>query len=136
MSEFIDILTHARRLNAATKALSSEELTVVAEKLQSIIQQRKEDEAELEKEQAEKLAKAERIRQQMEEAGLTPEEVFGFAERGVTPKKERKARVPRPAKYKYTDSEGNERQWTGQGRTPKPIQQAINAGGSLDDFLI
>ncbi|EDK2808560.1 DNA-binding protein, partial [Salmonella enterica subsp. enterica serovar Schwarzengrund] len=26
--------------------------------------------------------------------------------------------------------------WTGQGRTPKPIAQALAAGKSLDDFLI
>ncbi|MGA6684683.1 H-NS family nucleoid-associated regulatory protein, partial [Escherichia coli] len=26
--------------------------------------------------------------------------------------------------------------WTGQGRTPKPIAQALAEGKSLDDFLL
>ncbi len=39
-------------------------------------------------------------------------------------------------KYKYTDENGQEKNWTGQGRTPAPIKAAIDSGKSLDDFLI
>ncbi|ENU0116236.1 H-NS family nucleoid-associated regulatory protein, partial [Escherichia coli] len=45
-------------------------------------------------------------------------------------------RAPRPAKYKYTDENGNEQTWTGQGRTPKVIAAAIEAGKTLEDFAI
>ncbi|RVS43282.1 DNA-binding protein, partial [Citrobacter freundii] len=41
-----------------------------------------------------------------------------------------------PAKYKYTDENGNEQTWTGQGRTPKAITAAIEAGKTLEDFAI
>ena len=47
-----------------------------------------------------------------------------------------KKRQPRPAKYKFTDVNGETKTWTGQGRTPKPIAQALAEGKSLDDFLI
>lgn len=45
-------------------------------------------------------------------------------------------RAPRPAKYKYVDEDGQEKNWTGQGRTPAVIKAAIDNGKSLDDFLI
>ena len=47
-----------------------------------------------------------------------------------------KKRQPRPAKYKFIDVNGETKTWTGQGRTPKPIAQALAEGKSLDDFLI
>jgi DNA-binding protein StpA len=31
---------------------------------------------------------------------------------------------------------GEEKTWTGQGRTPKPIASALANGKSLDEFLI
>ena len=49
------------------------------------------------------------------------------------PTKKRKARA---AKYRFTDANGEEKTWTGQGRTPKPIATALANGKSLDDFLI
>ena len=48
----------------------------------------------------------------------------------------RAKRAKRPAKYQYTMPSGEVKTWTGQGRTPLPIQQHINHGGSIDDFLI
>ena len=47
-----------------------------------------------------------------------------------------KKREPRPAKYKYTDETGQERTWTGQGRTPRVIQKALDKGASLASFEI
>ena len=41
MSEFLDILTHGRRLQGAVKELSIEELEQVQEKLSGIIEKRK-----------------------------------------------------------------------------------------------
>ncbi|HGY3347778.1 TPA: H-NS family nucleoid-associated regulatory protein, partial [Klebsiella pneumoniae] len=52
------------------------------------------------------------------------------------PKAGGKKRQPRPAKYRYTDHTGAEKTWTGQGRMPKPIAEAVAQGKSLDSFLI
>ncbi|EGN76454.1 DNA-binding protein H-NS [Idiomarina sp. A28L] len=139
MSEFTDILTHARRLNAATKELTVAELNDVATKLANIIEQRKDEEAEQQRLLAAKQLEIERIRKQIADAGLNPEDFLGTdsgAGKTKSPRKPYKARAPKPAKYKYTDAEGESKTWTGQGRTPKPIQEALNAGRSLNDFLI
>ena len=45
MSEFLEILTHGRRLQGAVKDLSVEELNSVQDKLNNIIEKRKEQEA-------------------------------------------------------------------------------------------
>jgi len=44
-------------------------------------------------------------------------------------------RSPRPPKYKYLDK-GEEKTWTGQGRTPTVIQNQIDQGKTLESFLI
>ena len=57
MSEFLDILTHGRRLQGAVKELSIEELEQIQEKLSGIIEKRKEKLVEQEKLEKEKLEK-------------------------------------------------------------------------------
>ena len=39
-------------------------------------------------------------------------------------------------KYAFIDENGEHKTWTGQGRTPRPIQNALNKGKSLSDFEI
>ncbi len=52
------------------------------------------------------------------------------------PIKVRKKREPRPAKYAYIDEAGEQKTWTGQGRTPAPIKAQLDSGKTLEDFLI
>lgn len=136
MSEFLNILTHERRLRANTKSLSVAELVEVQEKLARVIEVREEEEKELMQQEAEKRAQIDAIKKQLDEAGL---ELSDLAEddqialKGSS-KKGRK-RAPKPAKYAYDDS-GERKTWTGQGRTPKVIQQALDKGRSLKEFLI
>ncbi|WP_259677923.1 H-NS family nucleoid-associated regulatory protein, partial [Klebsiella pneumoniae] len=68
------------------------------------------------------------------EDGIDPAELLLAV--GSTKPKTKSTRTPRPAKYKYTDDNGNEQTWTGQGRTPKAIATAIEAGKTLEDFAI
>ena len=69
MNDFINILTHGRRLQGATKSLSIDELLDVQEKLASVIDKRREQLAAQQAELEEK-AKIAAIRQQMLDAGL------------------------------------------------------------------
>lgn len=132
MSNFVDILTHARRLNAATRELSVADLQEVATKLEGVIAQRMEDEAEQMRLEQEKQVHIDRIRREMEAAGLDATDLFGLA----TASKPVRKRTPKPPKYEYLDDDGERRTWTGQGRNPRPIQRAIDAGGRKEDFLI
>ncbi|OEG04156.1 hypothetical protein BFG06_22165 [Aeromonas caviae] len=47
----------------------------------------------------------------------------------------RNMHAPRPAKYKYAE-DGQEKTWTGQGRMPKAIAEAVANGRALEEFLI
>ncbi|MGB0216351.1 MAG: H-NS family nucleoid-associated regulatory protein [Alteromonas oceani] len=131
MSEFLEILTHGRRLQGAVKDLSVEELTSVQEKLNNIIEKRKEQEAELIKAQQEKLAKLEEIKKQMEEAGIDVADLQDVAET----KPKRKSGKKRPVKYKIT-VDGGTVAWTGVGRMPVVFKDALAKGQSLEDFAI
>ncbi|MEQ4541804.1 MAG: H-NS family nucleoid-associated regulatory protein, partial [Pantoea agglomerans] len=82
------------------------------------------------REKAEKLAK---YRELLLQEGIDPNELLNGMPTAPAVKKKR---APRPAKYQYTDENGEVKQWTGQGRTPSAIKSAIDAGKSLDDFLI
>ncbi|MEC9260181.1 MAG: H-NS family nucleoid-associated regulatory protein [Pseudomonadota bacterium] len=131
MSEFLEILTHGRRLQGAVKDLSVEELTSVQEKLNNIIEKRKEQEAELIKAQQEKLAKLEEIKKQMAEAGIDFTDLQEVAEA----KPKRKSGKKRPVKYKIT-VDGETVAWTGVGRMPVVFKDALAKGQSLEDFAI
>lgn len=134
MSEFSDILLHARRLQGATKDLSLDELFDAQEKLALVIEKRKEQQAQYEAENQAKIAQIEAIKKQMLEAGL---DISDFDSRleGDKPKRQRKRGAKRPVKYSITVA-GNTTNWTGIGRMPVVFTQALESGKSLADFAI
>jgi len=69
------------------------------------------------------------IRQKIEEYGLTAEDL-GFGAKAVASKKAANRKVP----VRYRDSAGNT--WTGRGKRPGWLTQALAAGKSMDEFLI
>lgn len=131
MSEFLDILTHGRRLQGAVKELSINELEAIQEKLGSIIEKRKEKAQALEKAEQEKREKLAAIKKQMEEAGLNVEDLKALS---LQPNK--KTGKKRPVKYKLVDKQGNEHLWTGIGRMPRVYKDALDSGKSLDTFSV
>jgi DNA-binding protein H-NS len=134
MSEFLDILTHGRRLKAATKDLTVSQLHDVAEKLAKVITDREHEEAAELQAQAAKLAKIEELRRAMAAADITEADLLGGS--ATAPVKVKAKRAPKPARYAIVDSAGQRITWTGQGRMPKVLAQAIAKGKSIDDFKI
>ncbi|WP_369742364.1 H-NS family nucleoid-associated regulatory protein [Pseudidiomarina sp. PP-1MA] len=135
MSEFISILTHGRRLKAAIKELSVEELKEVQLKLGKIIDDRIQEEAELRQQEAERLEKIAALKAAIADAGLSPEDLMDTSFAGTSAQIKR-PRSPKPAKYAYTDEHGARKTWTGQGRMPKAIVKALAEGASLEQFLL
>ncbi|MDF2179406.1 H-NS family nucleoid-associated regulatory protein [Aliiglaciecola sp. CAU 1673] len=131
MNEFLKILTHARRLQAAVKDLSVEELEQVKEKLESAIENRKAQEAEARREAEKKQALKDAILKQMQEAGLDLNDLAG----GEVAAPSKRVGAKRPVKYKLTDKDG-EHTWTGIGRMPKVFAHALEQGKKLQDFAI
>ncbi|WP_460216765.1 H-NS family histone-like protein [Escherichia coli] len=133
MSEALKALNNIRTLRAQARETDLATLEEMLEKLTAIVEDRREEEASAQQQNAERQAKIEALRAKLLEDGIDPSELLG----SVSPTKSGKAkREPRPAKYKYTDENGNEKTWTGQGRTPKAIAAALESGKALEDFAI
>ncbi|RRF75151.1 DNA-binding protein [Klebsiella pneumoniae] len=132
MSETLKALNNIRTLRAQARETDLTTLEEMLEKLSVIVDERREDENAALKKQEEHQAKLEAFRQKLLEDGIDPAELLATV--GSSQPKAKSPRAPRPAKYKYTDENGNEQTWTGQGRTPKVIAVAIEAGKTLEDF--
>ncbi|WP_162046622.1 H-NS family nucleoid-associated regulatory protein [Vibrio taketomensis] len=134
MSELTKTLLNIRSLRAFSRELTLEQLEEALEKLTLVVTERKEAEEEERAALAEQEAKLAAIAEQIAKDGIDVDALIS-ALAGETKTKAKSKRAPRPAKYKYLDN-GEEKTWTGQGRTPSAIQAELDAGKSLDDFLI
>lgn len=134
MSESLKILNNIRTLRAQARETSLETLEEMLEKLEVVVNERREEfslEKAIEEERVQKLQK---YREMLEEAGIDPTDLL---EASAVNKTGRAKRATRPAKYSYVDENGETKTWTGQGRTPAVIKRAIDEEGkSLEDFLI
>ncbi|WP_038918674.1 H-NS family nucleoid-associated regulatory protein [Dickeya sp. MK7] len=133
MSEVLKILNNIRTLRAQSRETDLATLEEMLEKLTAIVEDRREEEASAQQQNAERQAKIESLRAKLLEDGIDPSELL---DAGVTSKTAKAKRTPHPAKYKYIDENGNEQTWTGQGRTPKAIAAALESGKTLEDFTI
>ncbi|MGI3451633.1 DNA-binding protein StpA [Citrobacter freundii] len=133
MSSMLKNLNNIRSLRAMAREFSVDVLEDMLEKFRVVTKERRDEEEQLQRQRAEQQEKINALLAQMQADGISPEELLS-----ITPATARsvKKRQPRPAKYRFTDLNGETKTWTGQGRTPKPIAQALAAGKSLDDFLI
>ncbi len=132
MNELFLILNNLRSLRKETRELTLEQLQDALSKFQQVVQEVEAEEKSLNKVNKEKQDKIELYRQLLLDDGITPEELLNLVQ-NKAPKGKRK---PLAAKYKYVDGAGVEKTWTGQGRTPSVIQDALNAGTALTSFLI
>lgn len=123
-----------RSLRLSAKELNVEQLKSISEKLNIIIAE-KEEEIRLEElKRSKRLENVNKYKEMLAQDGLSIDELAELLS-GKTSKTQ-KTLSPRPAKYKFVDENGNEKTWTGQGRTPKALQQLLDAGKKLEDFTI
>lgn len=136
MSDFINIIRHERRLNAALKDVDINELKEIQQKLANVISKREEEERERQRERQQKQNKIAELKRTMQEAGIDISDILEDEIGGSKITRPKRKRTPKPPKYEYTDENGQRKTWTGQGRMPKPLKQAVDGGRSLSDFLI
>ena len=129
MQEFIDTLSRYRQAKALLKNQTVEELELITTNLSKILDEKKEQEAALFEEQQEKNEKLAAYKEMLAADGIDINELFDLVTKTPTTKKA--PRTPRPAKYAYTDEDGQSKTWTGQGRTPKFLVDK-----NLEDYLI
>ena len=127
MSDLFKMLMNLRSLRATSREVTLEQLQESLDKLTQIVNERTQEEEQSLAENKEHNEKLEAYREMLIADGIDPEELLGLM--NTKPKKSNRA--PRPAKYKYVDEDGQEKTWTGQGRTPKFLVDK-----NLEDFLI
>ena len=131
---FHECRTYYLKSGVFSRDLTLDQLEEAHNKLTTIVEERREEEEVLRAEQAEREAKLAAIAKQIKEQGIDVNElVSALSSKKVKSKGKRQARA---AKYKYVDVNGVEKTWTGQGRTPSVIQNALDGGKILDDFAI
>lgn len=106
-------------LEAALDQMSFAELKVVAPMVAAKIAEREKAERDAVKAELAALAKSK---------GFEMTDLFGNAPKAA---KERKSVPP-----KYRNPADGSQTWTGRGRKPKWIEEALASGANLDDFLI
>lgn len=134
MSDLLKALTSIRALRTFTKELTIEELESSLDKLQLIINERRQIIEESQRKEQERLDRIAKYKELLAQDGLT---LADLADNPTTTiKRPRKKMEPRKAKYQYIDKNGQVKTWTGQGRTPLALQAELNAGKTLADFAI
>ncbi|MGC1072345.1 H-NS family nucleoid-associated regulatory protein [Pantoea agglomerans] len=133
MSESLKSLNNYRTLRAQARETPLELLEEMLAKLSTVVEEHREEQVSVRKEREDKQAKLEAIKAKLLEDGIDPEELINGLSKISQVRKTKRAR---PAKYKYIDQNGKEQTWTGQGRTPKVILNAIASGKQLKDFKI
>ncbi|EPY4581724.1 DNA-binding protein StpA [Klebsiella variicola] len=128
MSLMLHKLNNIRSLRTLSREFSIDVLEEMLEKLRIVTEEKR-----TQQQQAEYQEKVNTWLELMRADGISPDDLVADIQPSMAVGKKRQ---PRPAKYRYTDHTGAEKTWTGQGRMPKPIAQAVAQGKSLDSFLI
>ncbi|CFQ32888.1 MULTISPECIES: histone-like nucleoid-structuring protein H-NS [Yersinia] len=135
MSEALKILNNIRTLRAQARECTLETLEEMLEKLEVVVNERREEDSQVQAEIEERERKLSQYREMLIADGIDPNELLQTM--SATKATTKAKRAARPAKYKYVDENGETKTWTGQGRTPAVIKKAIEEEGkSLDDFLL
>lgn len=113
--------------------MSGARFTAMQEKLNVVIEERREDAEREAAERAERERKRQELLQLIAGEGFSPEELLGLSEEA--PKSRKKTLPKAPPKYQFEEN-GETKYWSGRGRAPKPIDEALKAGRSLEDFRI
>jgi DNA-binding protein H-NS len=133
MSDFKKAFLNQRSLRAIFRELTLEQIEEGMTKITAVADARREEEAQAASQNEERLRKIAEYKEMLRADGIDLSDLTPASSVSSI----RAKREPRPAKYEYMDAEGNRQTWTGQGRQPVPIREAIEQSGkTLQDFLI
>ncbi|HAW6069395.1 TPA: H-NS histone family protein [Escherichia coli] len=127
------LLLNIRSVRVFARETHFEQLLEMQEKLNVVIEERREDAEREAVERAERERKRQELLQLIAGEGFSPEELLGLSEEA--PKSRKKTLPKAPPKYQFEEN-GETKYWSGRGRAPKPINEALKAGRSIDEFLI
>ncbi|MCY9861262.1 H-NS family nucleoid-associated regulatory protein [Vibrio coralliirubri] len=126
--------SNIRSLRVTAREMELEDLERILSNLQIVVGERRDEEEDKNAREAEQQEKIQSIAALLKKDNIDIEDLLRVVQNKTKPTKAK--RPSRPAKYKYIDLEGNEKTWTGQGRTPTALQQAIDSGANIEDYLV
>ena len=103
MSVMLQSLNNIRTLRAMAREFSIDVLEEMLEKFRVVTKERREEEEQLQRQRAEQQQKINTLLEMMKADGISPEELFS---NDAAAMRVGKKRQPRPAKYRYTDLNG------------------------------
>ena len=127
------LLLDIRSVRVFARDTHFEQLLEMQEKLNAVIEERREEAEQEAKEREERERKRLELLQLIAGEGFSAEELLGLSE--GAPKKQKNKLPKAPPKYQFEEN-GVVKYWSGRGRAPKPIDAALKAGQKLEDFLI
>ncbi|HGG5823051.1 TPA: H-NS family nucleoid-associated regulatory protein [Salmonella enterica subsp. enterica serovar Saintpaul] len=129
-------LLNIRSLRAYAREVVFEQLTEMQEKLNAVIEERREEAEREAAERQELEAKRQQAIEYIISLGLDPESLLAPVT-ADTVKTRRKAKGGvRKAKYRFKDENGEIREWSGNGKRPLALQKLLDEGHFMEDFLI
>ncbi|URJ23391.1 DNA-binding transcriptional regulator H-NS [Blochmannia endosymbiont of Camponotus sp. C-003] len=136
MNDALKILNNIRTLRAQARACTLDTLEEILEKLEVVVNERREENSQVQAEIEEHSRKLQQYRDMLIADGIDPNELLQQMSSN-TKSFHKNKRAARPAKYQYTNKHGEIKTWTGQGRTPSIIKKAIDEKKKkLEDFLL
>ncbi len=134
MPDFFQIFLDEKKLRKAVSVITLEQLKEGVLKLEDVITERRIQEDIYIKQRAEKIKRIEEVKSLMASDGLKLSDLLIADSSVVTASAKKESETDM---YHYIDQLGQRQTWSGQGRMPFPIKNAIEGERkSLDDFLI
>jgi DNA-binding protein H-NS len=129
--ELIKIISNRRRLKAFVRrsSISVDEIESVFTDVITELKNEFGKELEQKRLHDQKIAE---FKELLKAENLSLSDFFDVAEQEQKTTRKQKAKP----KYEFTDETGTQKQWSGRGIMPKYLRERIEAGASLEDFLI
>ena len=146
-NEMLKVLCNIRSLRAAMRELPMEMQEKIQENVLMVVSDNQTafqiQEEERKRKEQERQAAIEKVNELLAQNGMTFNDLLPEAgattsdspAKAKTKTKTKTKRQPRDPKYRWVQ-DGEEKTWTGQGKTPKFLAEKLAAGRSLDEFLI
>lgn len=135
----LSTLNNIRTIRKEAREISFEIFEEILEKMKKVHEELLADQLEIEEKRAKKLALMEQFREMLAAEGIEGISISEIADGVAAPaakkgKGDKRGAVER--KYAYKDENGKEVLWSGRGRLPKPVEEAMKKGAKKEDFLI
>lgn len=140
-NELLKILCSVRSLRVAMRDLPMETQEKIQDNVLMVVSDNQTafqiQEEERKRKEQERQAALEKVSELLAQNGMTLNDLMPVvvATTSDSPAKAKTKRQPRDPKYRWVQ-DGEEKTWTGQGKTPKFLAEKLAAGRSLDEFLI